>query len=209
MTPPHQGVTPRVLIETEEAALALWRAGCRDGRPSDAVARPLTSTLTTTRCHRVGRARTTPDRLTSTRSPHGRPTLHLESERPRGTGGSNPSASAALTSRNTDLARSPRCRPCWRGLSWHPQQSCPSRSNEAFGTPLPSCTLRVGGYVHRGVHREDFLYVFKAAPDGAARRCVRCSRKHSRGACGLRPVPARLLLWVAASGRTALVRGLC
>jgi len=125
MTPPHQGVTPRVLIETEEAALALWRAGCRDGRPSDAVARPLTSTLTTTRCHRVGRARTTPDRLTSTRSPHGRPTLHLESERPRGTGGSNPSASAALTSRNTDLARSPRCRPCWRGLSWHPQQSCP------------------------------------------------------------------------------------
>jgi len=28
-------------------------------------------------------------------------------------------------------------------------------------------------------------------PPGAARRCVRCSRKRSRGACGLRPVPAR------------------
>ena len=28
-------------------------------------------------------------------------------------------------------------------------------------------------------------------PPGAARRCARCSRKRSRGACGLRPVPAR------------------
>jgi len=33
--------------------------------------------------------------------------------------------------------------------------------------------------------------LFKAAPDGAARRSAWCSRERSRGACGLRPVPAR------------------
>jgi len=158
--------------------------------------------------------------LTSTRAPHGRPTLHLESERPRGTGGSNPSASAALTSRNTDLARSPRCRPCWRGLSlglsWHPQQSCPSRSNEAFGTPLPSCTLRVGGYVHRGVHREDFLYASSrrrlTAPRGAvsdaaaSTRAGRAASGRSPRGCYYGSPPAGAPLSFAGFARRARVR---
>ena len=43
----------------------------------------------------------------------------------------------------------------------------------------------------RGTRVQTFPSLFKAAPDGAARRSVRCSRRRSRGACGLRPVPAR------------------
>lgn len=35
------------------------------------------------------------------------------------------------------------------------------------------------------------ILVQGAALTGGVRRCVRCSRKRSRGACGLRPVPAR------------------
>ncbi len=48
-------------IDTEEAALA-GQAGRRDGRLAMPSHGPLTSTLTTTRCRRAGRARTTPDR---------------------------------------------------------------------------------------------------------------------------------------------------
>ncbi len=53
---------PPPLFRDEEVALALWRAGRRDGWLAMPSHGPLTSTLTTTRCHRVGRARTTPDR---------------------------------------------------------------------------------------------------------------------------------------------------
>jgi hypothetical protein len=50
-------------VRDEEVALALWRAGRGgDGRLAMPSHGPLTSTLTTTRCRRVGRARTTPDR---------------------------------------------------------------------------------------------------------------------------------------------------
>jgi len=58
---PRAVIAPRKLLRDEEVALA-GRAGLRDGLASDAIARPLTSTLTTTRCRRAGRARTTPDR---------------------------------------------------------------------------------------------------------------------------------------------------
>ena len=37
-------------------------------------------------------------------------------------------------------------------------------------------------------------------PPGAARRCVRCSRKRSRGACSLRPIPARRAAALKQSG---------
>ena len=50
------------LLRDEEVALARWRAGRRDGRLAMPSHDPLTSTLTTTRCRRAGRARTTPDR---------------------------------------------------------------------------------------------------------------------------------------------------
>ena len=50
------------LLRDEEVALDLWRAGRRDGRLAMPSHGPLTSTLTTTRCRRAGRVRTTPDR---------------------------------------------------------------------------------------------------------------------------------------------------
>ena len=62
---------------------------------------PLTSTLTTTRMSPSWTNANGAGPLTSTRTPYGRPALHLESERPaRDRGGSNPSASATVTSRH-------------------------------------------------------------------------------------------------------------
>ncbi len=53
----------------------------------------------------------------------------------------------------------------------------------------PPCSASVTA--HLGPPGEDFLYSFKAAPPAPLPALRSCSRKRSRRACGLRPVPAR------------------
>ena len=106
---------------------------------------PLTSTLTTTRCPPRWTSVNAAGPLTSTRAPHGRPTLHLESERPARDRGFESLRFRPLTRHNSMPASTPGALPRgWGlslGLSWVP-------------TAVLSCraaTLRAG-YVHRLRH---------------------------------------------------------
>ncbi len=77
--------------------------------------------------------------------------------------------------------------------------------------PLPSCTLRVVAMSTAGCTVRTFCTSSRrrlTAPRGAVSDAA-ASTRAGRAASGRSPRGARLLLWVAASGRTALVRGLC